>query len=403
MTAPRQQKSRQHFVPQFYLRRFAVPGKKRPDEKFFLFGLRTADCAVIREMPVETVAYGKFFHDLPGDVEQSVENGLMELERRISAIHGRIVDSRTLACLSPEDRRQFAAFIALQQRRTQRSRDEVELLLDFVIGRQYGADALPDEAREFVRRQGSELHRVEEAARDAVERSLARHADADPERVRQVRQIAADVIGKAFDEIGTSLRAGEIPEEMRARLRSAADDPALVKRHHIRSLGPVSSSIAEIAAAMTWVLAVNETNVPFCTSDDPVVMLSIAAFQRLAGLTNDLPALVGTASEIRGHVAWASADGTPNRNLVVLFPLSPSILLMLGGNQSARMSGEVMKITDERVVFGFNALQAIQAREFVFANHDNLLPLAQFARIGRDSGDLVDRARRITRRPKADG
>lgn len=354
-------------------------------------------------MPVETVAYGKFFHDLPGDVEQSVENGLMELERQISAIHGRIVDSRTLRCLSPEDRRQFAAFIALQQRRTQRSRDEVELLLDFVIGRRYGADAPPDEVREFVRRQGSELHRLEEGAHAAVERALARHADADPGRVRQVRQIAADVFGKAFDEIGTSFQAGEIPEQMRARLRSAADDPDVVKRHHIQAaLGPVSASIAEIATAMTWILAVNETDLPFCTSDDPVVMLSIDAFQRLGGPRSDLPALVSTASEIRGHIPWGSADGTPSRNLVVLFPLSPSILLMLGVDRSGRNSDGVLNITDERVVFGFNAVQAVQAREFVFANHDNLLPLAQFARIGRDSGDLIERARRITRRPKAD-
>jgi len=245
---------------------------------------------------------------------------------------------------------------------------------------------------------GAQLDGVDAALREGLERALVRHADADLALVSKIREASTKAFGSVLDRIGASLRSGELPDEIRARIQNAADDPEIVKRHHIRTLHSLSTSIAETVDSMRWVLAINETSSPFCTSDDPVVMLSIAAFQRLTSVRGYLPAVVAAASEILGHVPWSSADGTLNKDLVVLFPLSPTVLLMLTANQTATAAGDILKITDEVVVLAFNGLQAIQAREFVFADHGDLLPLAGFASAGRAGRELIDRVRKVTRR-----
>jgi hypothetical protein len=136
-----QSKVQQHFVPQFYLRHFSVPEKYGS-----VFGLKR-DGTVFGPARVRDVAREKFFHDLPSDTDQSIENSLSILEGRFATAHSRLAHISDLSMLDTEERRTLASFIALQQRRTKRSRHEIELIMDFLVGRQLGSSSPSEETR----------------------------------------------------------------------------------------------------------------------------------------------------------------------------------------------------------------------------------------------------------------
>jgi len=118
---------RQHYVPQFYLERFARRGRlcifDKADGRIFVSTTKNVACS-------------NYFYDVPDDVlkpmedAQRFEKALSQLEGTCAAIFKRLLDSSTdeRSPLSEADKRSLAYYITVQIVRTQRFKSEY---LDF--------------------------------------------------------------------------------------------------------------------------------------------------------------------------------------------------------------------------------------------------------------------------------
>ncbi|MBX3002466.1 MAG: DUF4238 domain-containing protein [Anaerolineales bacterium] len=103
---------RQHYVPQFWLRNFAISGQK---DKVFVFDKNAEDVYISN---VGNVASERDFYNLgAGKVSISLEPSLSVLESRASQILEKVTRRKSVGILSSKERIAFAEFIALQMAR----------------------------------------------------------------------------------------------------------------------------------------------------------------------------------------------------------------------------------------------------------------------------------------------
>lgn len=137
---PDKEKIRQHYVPQFYLKYFTTAGG--------IFGLKVPSGKEFGPAPVKSVAYEKFFYDLPQDLEQRFENTLGNLEARFAHSFRVLNASRDLNALMDVHVGALADFVGIQYWRTPKSRDVLSVLMSHA-SRSYVVDESTEESRAF--------------------------------------------------------------------------------------------------------------------------------------------------------------------------------------------------------------------------------------------------------------
>lgn len=113
----------QHYVPRFYLRRFSVePGSKA----IYCFDKQTRASFLTG---VNAIAAEKYFHDLPSDIDQTVEKTLADYEGKWAQATGELVDKKNVGLVDAATREGLAYFVAAQAMRT---REQREVMLDVI-------------------------------------------------------------------------------------------------------------------------------------------------------------------------------------------------------------------------------------------------------------------------------
>jgi len=104
----------QHFVPRFYLKRFARDGKIQ------VFDVR--DKQIRKPRPYASVCYEKFFYaaktGVPDDVSQAIEDGFGQIENKIAGALPGIIDRAVAWQLTDRDLVILAVFMSVQWLRT---------------------------------------------------------------------------------------------------------------------------------------------------------------------------------------------------------------------------------------------------------------------------------------------
>jgi len=104
--------------------------------------------------------------------------------------------------------------------------------------------------------------------------------------------------------------------------------------------------LAQIIVRMKWILVLNETSIPYWTSDHPVTMV------------NPLP-----RAGIVGNVGWKCSG------IQAYFPLSPTRTLTMCDRQMYSNLPDVLRTTDPQTVVFNNHLQIQSSTRFLYASH----------------------------------
>lgn len=214
---------KQHYVPRFYLRRFTGD-----HDKLFVLDLRNRRFA--RRTGVSGVCQDKYFYGLRTGVSdvasQEVEAALGAIETRIGnrlpAIHESFLNGEPI---SPEDVNLLSRLISMLWLRGPAMRKDICETSSHVI----------KQAMTMVAKSGG------------VAALLAEESDGEP-----VGPETVVAVEKA--------------------LREGTYSPNLDNSVHLAMLNEIEG-FANLLAAQTWTILINETSLPFVTSDTPVIEL----------------------------------------------------------------------------------------------------------------------------------
>lgn len=112
----------QHYVPQFLLRRFAIPGT----DQIFCFN---KDDKRKYKTNIRNVASENYFYDIePGKKEFSIEHMLGSLEDKCSEIIDKIISEESVRRLDDEEKSWIATFVMAQYHRTKGYRSDIKAI-----------------------------------------------------------------------------------------------------------------------------------------------------------------------------------------------------------------------------------------------------------------------------------
>jgi hypothetical protein len=122
-----QKTKKQHYVPQFYLRRFAAE-----NGELFVFDKFTGK---VFQSNVKDVAQERYFYDFPEDIAgkdidvQWVEKTLASMESKFSAVISQLLATKSKKIISRRQKQALSLFVPIQSLRTRDFRNEsVELI-----------------------------------------------------------------------------------------------------------------------------------------------------------------------------------------------------------------------------------------------------------------------------------
>jgi hypothetical protein len=240
------------------------------------------------ESSIKNMGCETYFYDIPEDFDQQVEKNLSKSESLFHSAHDELVAMEDPGDLTATDKEVLAYFVVSQMIRTKGYREELK---EIVKG-------LTDKSIEMAKRF------PKEKVREAVQEKLG-----DPSR---------------------------------------EEDMKLWQISHLQIL----SRLADVIRQMHWVVLVNQTSLPFWSSDYPV------------NLHNDI------------YRQTCGSLGLSCRGIQVHFPLSPTACLHILDPTTYASFPTRYEVKDIRNVEFENSLQVVWAMRFIFSN-ENDFSLAQ--------------------------
>ena len=136
----------QHFVPKSHLRNFTFD---EDDEQVWVFDKPTENSFV---QSTANVGGDEFFYDSESKPEAEVEEFLQTIENDALHPYKLILTTRSLGCVTPQDKRDLADFLALQLLRTEERRNGIQDVKEMVeesLKERFGIDMGLDDEEEF--------------------------------------------------------------------------------------------------------------------------------------------------------------------------------------------------------------------------------------------------------------
>ncbi|MEK6982930.1 MAG: DUF4238 domain-containing protein [Nanoarchaeota archaeon] len=141
----------QHYVPRFYLKRFAnIDGNNHILDCFDKFEEKQFNTDVM------DIACEKFFYDTQDDTEQETEKALSLVEGRFNEYLSKLIKFRDVSKISNEERYFISMFIAVQYIRTKENREMLKDSINQLAERLSGENLSPKLAREIKEAQKDE-------------------------------------------------------------------------------------------------------------------------------------------------------------------------------------------------------------------------------------------------------
>jgi hypothetical protein len=118
----------QHYVPRVYLRNFSFDQKS---EEYFVYCF---DKTTSKTFPVNisNIACERFFNDIEGDDDQTIEKLLCQYEGAFAEVYRKIEQNENLECLNNHERTSLAFFFSIQYFRTKEQRMSYHDLVHYV-------------------------------------------------------------------------------------------------------------------------------------------------------------------------------------------------------------------------------------------------------------------------------
>lgn len=274
-----------HYVPQFYLRGFGIADKdpKKPAS----FWVHSAGKKT-RASSTKNEAFEKELHTIHAageEPDRSLEHDLVNIEGIHASILKKILEHRGGQTLSHHEKREFAGFVGLQIARTP---------THFKIVREF-AKAFNEGLKKKI--QGDSSH---------------------------LEKLAAHFPG-----------AKDLPYFDVETAKKWLNDKKLQSHIHLMGIGSLATKYGNIIfEEMAWLFPIASSGKKYCTSDDPVIVISKEGNRFHEGLGHDVQ---------------------------IIFPLSSDVCFFADRNM--RVSPPTIEDVNEKVVW--------QARKFIYSQEDN--------------------------------
>ena len=118
----------QHYVPQFYLRRFA----KQRKEEYFVYCYAKNDSKIFFTN-IRNIGGESYFYDLEGDDLQIIEKMLANIEGKFNYVTRKIIRKKDLNIISLNERAILALLIVLQELRTREQRERIKSIPEKIL------------------------------------------------------------------------------------------------------------------------------------------------------------------------------------------------------------------------------------------------------------------------------
>lgn len=345
----------QHFVSQFYLRRFAMnPKASKSKKKVCVFDKSTNQWAEEPEL-VKKVASDHKFYSIGND--SSLEKTISKWETDFSDASALVLKQDSLV-QSREILRNLAHFISFQYFRTPHAREQIHMqLLNLSSTKSPTPNIWHMQIYSFL---------VEYRLR------LAQHA------LLQAKKGTIDK--KQYTSIIDSLDKLKYFEEeaLNGNLKSFITSDffksqEFLKQLHLQLVYGLSRNLVHKMTQMNWLLLNREKDLPQITSDHPTKVFKSGA-KFLQKSPTHLETMASLRTEIDFDVKAYNED-----ECLILFPLSPNRLIMIVGKDSDIhnngknfFSPKCMNIP----VFAklSNFLQFIHAKQYIYTNQNLNFP-----------------------------
>ena len=116
----KEKKRKQHYIPRFYLKSFAVPKKG----EYYTNCFEKSNFKQF-EVNIKDVGCENYFYEIAKDVPQEMEDTLSEFENEFSQVYNKLVSRASVRCLKWKEKEVFAQFIIVQEARTLEMREKL--------------------------------------------------------------------------------------------------------------------------------------------------------------------------------------------------------------------------------------------------------------------------------------
>lgn len=339
--------TKQHYVPQFYLKQWTFDSHSR---QVYVFN---KDNSKSYKANIKDVAYSKYFYDFPTfykeqksgfldqlnndktlsdkeredlilliDKEQIVENALGNLEYQTAPIIKDIIHKLNGFSALPiayfkkhkiftiEQIIDLSYFIAMQYARTEESRITLEQITQKIA--KYHSDFILDNIDKLQNNTKLKKHIGEEK----------------------------------FNSLYDSVKSGKFTKDS----FTIEVDQTYKKLQHLASMFESAKHIANILKYYKWVILVNNTDIPFYTSDSPVI--------KKANLYGPL------------------SNGFKSKGIEIVFPISPKYAIIiiepsyLYERTPSLLDYTILNCSKENMIY-YNDLLVQQATSQIYSNQNN--------------------------------
>ena len=325
-----------HFVPQGYLRHFALEEDKRnlAREKWRVYVLRQAAFGLpARAEKISSVAYGKYFERHSGNEEwkSKIKQKINQLENDFFEVQNKLVEAENITHLTSQDRVQLTRYIAFQKERTLATRNLYK-------------------------------KRLEDAS----------------------------IIFKRSSK--TKLDSSDFAEKAYERVDELISDKARLRDYHLETMFVLAEPLAVDLSVCHWTLYRNTTNRPSWTSDAPVVTFNEPNAERSEqthGLLDNVEKLVS----ITEVASLRDEKGNISENYQLQFPISPKLSIVIRDCDDSVMGQRVSvaDIRNEADVAKLNFRQTLFTSGGLYSNQPDFDRLTDMARLSEQVTEDAER------------
>lgn len=348
----------QHFVSQFYLRRFSSnPHSSKKKQKVYVFDKGINNW---RDTPekIKGVASSHKFYSVGNSA--SIETSISKAERVFGEASKKVIDTESLAH-SVQLRLDLANFISLQYFRTLRTREQLQHQLGVVAK---NPQHLAQE--EFKMWQNYVYAALVEFRLNAVKKQVveAKRSNYSEERFGRTTTLMSE----GLKLLENSVLAGNLNPLVHSELYRSEE---FLKLFHLQLFYGFARTLMLKIVNMHWLLISRSEESPIVTSDHPTIVFKDAAPILAGKLTVE-----EITSLLTGKIDFDVQKYKPDTCLI-LFPISPKYLIALMGKSI--LQREAIFVAPESIrIDSFansnNRFQPINASKYVFANERVCLP-----------------------------
>ena len=343
-----------HFVPKFYLNHF---GTDTDNDQKKLYIKKISGGNVFSNVTKKTGAENDF-HTL--DDDPYFEDVLMRYEEQWATIHNKIIDQKSINNLTDFERKKYSQFIGFLVVRTASYRDWALLFAKLAI-----SDAMSSRPSQNNKVKNINIFSDLSAVLPEVILRIKEHVDSNP-KYSSLNIDFSELHNNLQKEIAPILKTGILSGRYKVDIQN--DYGTIIyelKKAHILKMEEIGNAVANTIHGMRWILNENQTDELLITSDNPVGALPLNEIMNNKCMT--IEDVLKWVLNIKGKVDWYLSDGKPNPDMTILFPLTPTLIL-LGGYGSGLCSHEnKLCIKDSGIIDTYNTIIVLQAKEFLYS------------------------------------